>query len=70
MTKDTSPPAFPNDATWYSGMTLRQYAAIKAMQGLLASDAAFGAYYQGSSHAIAEKAVEVADALIAELEKG
>ena len=42
MTKDTSGPAFPTEHTdtsgLYDGMTLRQYAAIKAMQGLLANN--------------------------------
>ena len=43
MTKDTSGPAFPCDLTSYDaevqlkhgGMTLRDYAAIKAMQSLM-----------------------------------
>lgn len=41
MSKDTSGPAFPRTAGNHhrgdAGMTLRQYAAIKAMQGLLAA---------------------------------
>lgn len=66
MSKDTSGPAFPTDAVYegQKGMTLRQYAAIKAMQGLLAgrnSDRGMMDY--------AETAVEIADALLAELEK-
>ena len=46
------------------GMTLRQYAAIKAMQGVIASDTD----YTMSSKSIAIISVEHADALLAELE--
>ena len=48
MTKDTSEPAFPaervrcGDGEWlpamYSGMTLRDYFAAKAIQGLMGRD--------------------------------
>jgi hypothetical protein len=44
MIKDTGGPAFPtevvntNDGYIHRGMTLRDYFAAKAMQGLLASD--------------------------------
>ena len=44
MIKDTGGPAFPtevvntNDGYIHQGMTLRDYFAAKAMQGLLASD--------------------------------
>jgi hypothetical protein len=46
------------------GMTLRQYAAIKAMQGFIASDTD----YVMTAKAIAKISVEHADALLAELE--
>ena len=36
MNKETGGPAFPTNL--YNGMTLRDYFAAKAMQGLLASD--------------------------------
>jgi hypothetical protein len=66
-------PAFPSPAYAYSngeinpgegGMTLRQYAAIKAMQGFIASDTD----YVMSAKGIAKFSVEHADALLAELE--
>lgn len=77
MSKDTSAPAFPVEADFHtfkpkdeaewkrllSGMTMRQYAAIKAMQGLLTDPNCPGAI----STAVA--AVAYADALLAELEK-
>lgn len=64
MIKDTSGPAFPaTDPCHDKGMTLRQYAAIKAMQGLLA------AVGGGAAQHAAEQAVKAADALLAELEK-
>lgn len=63
MTKDTSGPAFPTTAIYDSekGMTLRQYAAIKAMQGLLTDG------LRGDD--VIRNAVLYADALLAELEK-
>lgn len=66
MTKDTSGPAFPRTAGNHhrgdAGMTLRQYAAIKAMQGLLADGMDCPEY-------VAMRAVKAADALLADLEK-
>jgi hypothetical protein len=67
-------PAFPEignvgyNSDWQSesGMTIRQYAAVKAMQGLLAS----GLTYGGSStnrEALAKDAVAHADALMSVL---
>ncbi len=73
MSKLNNLPAFPvplNDGESFQGkadcdgMSIRQYAAIQAMQGLLAgrnSDRGMMDY--------AETAVEIADALLAELEK-
>ena len=70
--KNTSGPAFPVQYSNESdgptimpttGMTIRQYAAIKAMQGLLAKHGYIDAEY------IARGAVKAADALLAELEK-
>ena len=37
MTKNTGGPAFPTQVASYEGMTLRDYFAAKAMQGMLAS---------------------------------
>lgn len=73
MSKLSNLPAFPvplNDGESFvskadcDGMSIRQYAAIKAMQGLLAgrnSDRGMMDY--------SETAVEIADALLAELGK-
>ena len=64
MTKDTSGPAFPvTDPCHDKGLSIRQYAAIKAMQGLLAAVGGNAAQH------VAEQAVKAADALLAELEK-
>ena len=64
MTKDTSGPAFPvTDPCHDKGLTIRQYAAIKAMQGLLAECGGADVQY------VAMRAVKAADALLAELEK-
>ena len=71
MTKDTSGPAFPGQfdhghtvESW-TGMTMREYAAIKAMQGLLAANNAEKYCKQD----ISLIAVEQADALLKELAK-
>lgn len=82
MSKDTSGPAFPvNESDKYypaPGMSLRQYAAIKAMQGLLANN---GGPMQANAmcgwslcncteNDVAALSVKLADALLAELVKG
>lgn len=77
MSKDTSGPAFPvTDQCHDKGMTLRQYAAIKAMAGLLSNGDVMGhltAYAQQQKRPLQEivvdAAVNYADALLAELEK-
>lgn len=63
----TNPPAFPTDAQsslqhdHYEGMTLRDYFAAKAMQGLIASnDAGAGDRIED----IPEYAYEIADAML------
>ena len=86
MTKDTSGPAFPVQYSNESdgptimpttGITIRQYAAIKAMQGLLANN---GGPMQANAmcgwslchcteNDVAAMSVRLADALRAELEK-
>lgn len=62
--KDTGGPAFPTSAhTWhYEGMTLRDYFAAKAMQGLLAGE-------YNVPDVFAEWAYKYADALLAERNK-
>lgn len=64
---DTSKPAFPT--AWqqeWPGLTLREYAAVHALAGLMAYP--YTGNVTPSMHAI--DAVAAADALIAELEKG
>ncbi len=77
-------PAFPRPASEYTkngtlpdgndavaeqaGMTLRDYFAAKAMQGLLASDDPTGPFY--SAKEVAEFSYEQADAMLAERGKG
>jgi hypothetical protein len=57
--KDT--PAFPRDHAHegHNGMTLRDYFAAKALQGLL-----FGNYDFADRNRIAEKAYDFADAML------
>ena len=63
MNKDTSDPAFPHHFTHDSvgdctGMTLRDYFAAKAMQGLMASESA------GTWDKFAEWSYAAADAML------
>ena len=54
----------------YQGFTKREYFAGLAMQGLLVSQDPGAAFCDGSwTRVVAQKAVEYADALLAELEK-
>lgn len=65
---DDGGPAFPiwNDSD-FPGATLRDYFAVKAMQGMVSSSAyESGDWEQGS---IAEQAYQMADAMIAERNK-
>ncbi len=70
MSKDTGGPAFPrlfdNNHENYTGMTLRDYFAAKAMQGNIAgwpNDQLF------NPDGIAEHAYTIADAMLKEREK-
>ena len=74
MSKETGGPAFPEHIAvtevgdTYSGetgMTLREYFAAKAMQGICAHENTWGC----SIPEIANKSVALADALLLELEK-
>lgn len=61
--KPTNPPAFPNTSTagniWNDkGMTLRDYFAAKAMQGLLSSDV------NAPLETFAKQSYKVADAML------
>lgn len=78
MTKETGGPAFPTEnarqtgnTTWhYEGMTLRDYFAAKAMQGLIAGHFShYGHENYWLRDGIAQEAYEVADAMIAERNK-
>ena len=71
MTKDTSKPAFPGlhpsaDCHYQDGgMTLRDYFAAKALQGLLSSSI----QPQSGADMIARDAYTVADAMLIEMDK-
>ncbi len=52
----------------HPGMTLREFAAISAMQGMLASQGNDGEYYKPNE--IIRESVWYADSLLAELQKG
>lgn len=59
-------PAFPtNEGYTYDGMTLRDYIAVKAMQGMLAADTE----WTMNAGLIAEHAYEQADAMLVERTK-
>ena len=75
MTIDTGGPAFPVVGHWYGdklggqlahGMTLRDYFAAKAMQGLLASNAEHDIDDAEIFVAIGKASYDIADAMIAE----
>ena len=60
---------FAKDAAAITGgMTLRDYFAAKAMQGLLASDAEHGHAEEQIFQVIADVAYQMADAMLAERE--
>jgi hypothetical protein len=63
MDKDTGGPAFPTPAhnLQNDGMTLRDYFAAKAMQGLLATDIDCGPKY---AQIIADNAYGMADVML------
>ena len=65
MSKDNGGPAFPTEYGAVSGMTLRDYFAAKAMQGMIA---AVG-YHRGEVDFMAESAYDCADALLNERAK-
>jgi hypothetical protein len=70
MTKETGGQAFPNEGFngWgepQEGMTLRDYFAAKALQGLM-NEQSYGA---SSWHLDAKAAYEIADAMLAERKK-
>ncbi len=60
--KDNGGPAFPTETFMTDGMTLRDYFAAKAMQGLLARNA-------GGEGVVHEKAYQIADAMLKERAK-
>ena len=68
MTKNTGGPAFPChpgiENPIYDGMTLRDYAAIKAMEGILASNTEHEHEDAHIFDAIAEAAYKQADAML------
>lgn len=72
MIKDNSGPAFPQfvmpseEGLLHDGMTLRDYFAAKALQGMYAGKAC---NTNGDIGGYAEAAYHIADAMIAEREK-
>ena len=64
MNKPTGGPAFPT-GTAYQGMTLRDYFAAKAMQGIVANPNAQGMSYRE----ISDRAFAQADAMLKAREK-
>lgn len=75
MSKDKSGPAFPVDSVSeheYCGMTLRDYFAAKAMQGMLAypGDDSMGSHHNNNdAKGVAKVAYQYADAMLAERAK-
>ena len=72
MSKKTGGPAFPlyrGQGYRNDGMTLRDYFAAKAMQGLLASPKEIPNGQDGTTDYYAMAAYAMADAMIAEREK-
>lgn len=68
MSKDTSGPAFPvlivdrpKELTHFNGMTLRDYFAAKAVQGMLSNQ---NPYRASDEHIFARDAYKVADAML------
>lgn len=74
---DTNGSAFPSHGSMgervESGMTLRDYFAAKAMQGMISSGTGYSIYKEKEvitgPRAMAPKAYEYADAMLAEREK-
>ena len=71
MSNNTGGPAFPtevvmtNDGIKYDGMTLRDYFAAKAMQGIIQSDKYMGVIgVNGGQFSHAQRAYEMADAML------
>jgi hypothetical protein len=65
MSKETGGPAFPaeTDFEYFHGMTLRDYFAAKAMQGLVI-DKSFVDLYTSGARAVAQQAYLVANAML------
>jgi len=74
-TKDVGGPEFPLDLTvdgdhrWGYGMTLRDYFAAKAMQGMLANPKLQEQILKAGQSWIEESAYKVADAMLEERKK-
>lgn len=65
MSKNNGGPAFPYKVSLKSGMTLRDYFAAKAMQGMLSHHAE----YIGNVEQLSKDAYAAADAMLAERER-
>jgi len=66
MTKETGGPAFPRDHAHdgHNGMTLRDYFAAKAMQGICAHSGGASPVWAENNSDIAEVSYELADAML------
>lgn len=68
MIKDTSGPAFPiaieigKGVDWHRGMTLRDYFAAKAMQGLCAGNSTNAKEIAGAAYIIADAMLKAREA--------
>jgi len=69
MTKKDGGPAFPNEYDYIPGMTLRDWFAGQALAGLWTDDSAV-AMSRSCSVVMAEDCYQMADAMLAEREKG
>ncbi len=71
MNEDTGGPAFPRDHAYdgHNGMTLRDYFAAKAMQGLIASPRGPASGEDATDEWVAKTAYVVADAMLSQREQ-
>ena len=72
MSNNTGGPAFPCDLTAYDeevvenfqGMTLRDYFAAKAMQGMISANGDSNGYLEYEEETVAANAYKLADAML------
>jgi hypothetical protein len=68
MTTETGGPAFPAQVKFFdeptTGMTLRDYFAAKAMQGMLSANGDSNGYLEYEEETVAANAYKLADAML------